>query len=254
MLIEAQPVQRSVPVERQARWYADTTRLLRIEIWLIVLIPSRYVIGPLGGIGWPATLGGIVLLGAWAVGTLAGPARVASVPAATGRPRGGLGDVDALVHADELPQRCTGTRPETPIASSSACCRGPASRSRRPKACKVPATASCWCAPSSMRSRSMALIALLQFRLGWEPIDLLGKIPAAPGEQRLRRIPQPIVVPPARWHRRPSHRIRHHRVVGTGLFDPPAAPRPDRSRLRRWVPFGMIAWAFRSPSAARHSW
>jgi O-antigen ligase len=44
--------------------------LLRLEIWLLVLIPARLVVGPLGGAGSPATILGALLLLLWGVNVL----------------------------------------------------------------------------------------------------------------------------------------------------------------------------------------
>ena len=42
-------------------------RLLQVEVVLLVVLPARLVIGPLGGVGSPALIFGIVLLGLWAI-------------------------------------------------------------------------------------------------------------------------------------------------------------------------------------------
>jgi O-antigen ligase len=48
----------------------DATRLLQIEVWLLALIPARLVFAPLGGVGQPATLLGLILFLLWAVSVL----------------------------------------------------------------------------------------------------------------------------------------------------------------------------------------
>jgi O-antigen ligase len=87
----------------------------------------------------------------------------------------------------------------------------------------------------------MALIALLQFRLGWEPVDLLGKIPLLRANSDFGGFLS------RSSFRRPAgtagHPIEYGIIVSSGLafsihlllHD------PDRSRLRRWMPFSMIA-------------
>ena len=240
MLVEEHPVRYSGPIAGPARWYSDTTRLLRIEIWLIVLIPSRYVIGPLGGIGWPAALGGMVLLGAWAVGTLAGQPGLRPCPPL----RMVLGAVWAtwlfsylLMNFRGVPWDEAGNADRLLISLLSwtgiALAAGEGVQGSRNRLLLVRAVVDAIAV--------MAFVALLQFRLGWEPVDLLGKIPL------LRANSDFGGVLSRSSFRRPAgtagHPIEYGIIVSSGLalsihvllHD------HDRSRRRRWMPFGMIA-------------
>jgi hypothetical protein len=57
----------------------DALRLLKIEIWLLCLIPDRLVIGPLGGIGSPAAVLAVMLFPFWLVCSLSPALRPARV-------------------------------------------------------------------------------------------------------------------------------------------------------------------------------
>ena len=240
MLVDTHPGQDIRPTDRAPRWYADTTRLLRIEIWLIVLVPARYVIGPLGGVGWPATLGGIVLFGAWAVGTLAGQPGLRSCPPL----RLVLGAVWAtwlcsylLMNLHSVPWDESGNSDRLLISLLSwtgiALAAGEGVQGTRNRLLLIHAVVNAIAV--------MAVIALVQFRLGWEPIDLLGKIPL------LRANSDFGGVLSRSSFRRPAgtagHPIEYGIIVSTGLALSIHLLLHDRerSRLRRWMPFGLIA-------------
>lgn len=53
---------------RIRKWFSgpfDAARLLRIEVFLLTALPARLVIGPLGGVGAPSIVGGVLLLLLW---------------------------------------------------------------------------------------------------------------------------------------------------------------------------------------------
>jgi hypothetical protein len=70
-----EPPATSVAPQRRASVRALT--LLKIEVWLLVLIPNHLVVGALGGIGQPSLVLGVGLFLVWAVCVLAPGLRVA---------------------------------------------------------------------------------------------------------------------------------------------------------------------------------
>jgi O-antigen ligase len=53
------------------RRFGEPVRLLQVYVVLLILIPSTQIIGPLGAVGTPATVLGLVALALWAFGVLA---------------------------------------------------------------------------------------------------------------------------------------------------------------------------------------
>ena len=109
-------------------------------------------------------------------GNVGGAARVAGVAPRCGSCSGRSGRPGCLVPADELPQRSLGRGRElrSPPHQHAVVDRHRIGRGRRRARRPQPPHAG----PRRRRcDRGDGVVALLQFRLGWEPVDLLGKIP-----------------------------------------------------------------------------
>src|SRR6476620_4867424 len=159
------------------RRYGTAATQLRIVVWVLVLVPSRYIIGPLGSLGSPALVGGLFLLLAWAIGVLTNDG-------STLRPCVPLRVVLAGLWATYLLSYMEMHRHGVPGDES-----GNADRLLIGLAAW---TGIALTASEGLRNRGellavvrtvvdavavMALIAVLQFRIGWAATDLLDKIP-----------------------------------------------------------------------------
>ncbi len=223
------------------RWYESTPGMLRVTIWLVVLIPSRYSFIMLGGLGSPALLAGLVLIGLWMIG------------AATGAETGPRKCVPlrlvlagvwttwllsyVVMHRQGVPWDESGNADRLLIGLASwtgiALAGGEGIKSRHDLLlvvrCLVDAVA------------AMAAIAVLQFRTGWAPIELLDKIPILQSNSGFGGVLS------RSSFRRPAgtagHPIEYGVIVSSALalsihlviHD------RDRSRFHRWAAFSLIA-------------
>ena len=217
--------------------------MLRIEIWLLVLIPSDLVIGPLGGAGSPAYLLGALLLVWWAITVLdpsfdgprpCVPLRIvlAGVWVAT------LASYTKM-HMHEVPVTESNTADlfllELAVFSGIALVAAEGLRTRDDVMAVVRTLVSAVAV--------MAAIAILQFRPGLDLTVYIARIPGLALNGALSGVQQ------RGGFNRPSgtaiHPIEFAATIGTviGFAIHLLAYDHGQSRQRRWICFGLIGLA-----------
>lgn len=160
---------------KRSRWYATPRGLLRVEAALIILVPTRFVVSALGGIGSPALLLGLYLLMLWGVGVLTGDITAACVPV-----RATLAALwvalllsYAVMHIHAAPGDEVGNSDRQMILllalTGIALCAAETLQTRDDVMATIRTLVNC--------SAVMAFIAILQFRIGWDPLPYLAKVP-----------------------------------------------------------------------------
>jgi O-antigen ligase len=177
VLTLARPSVPDIAAGKPARWFNSAVGLLRVQVFVTILIPARFVVTPLGSLGSPALLLGVVCALLWLVGTLADteqqyrkcvPLRVVLAVFWTT-----LLASYMLMHFQTVPVDESGNSDRLLVllfaTSGIALLAAEGLRTRSEVLTVVRAIV--------QASAMMATIALLQFRIGWDPLAYLSKVP-----------------------------------------------------------------------------
>ena len=229
--------------EPRRPWALPATTMLRIEIWLLVLIPSDLIIGPLGGAGSPAWLVGALMLGWWIISVL-DPHAESPRPCVPLRiVLSGVWVVTlisyALMHMREVPVAENSTADlyllELAVFTGIALVAAEGLRTRHEVLVVLRTLVSAVAV--------MAAIAILQFRPGFDLTVYIAKIPGLTLNGAISGVQQ------RGGFNRPSgtaiHPIEFAATIGTviGFAIHLLAYDEERTRLRRWIPFALIGLA-----------
>jgi O-antigen ligase len=177
VLTLARPSEPDIAAGKPARWSNSAAGLLRLQVFVTILIPARYVLTPLGSLGSPALLLGVVCALVWLVGTLSDidqqfracvPLRLvlaglwATLLASYLNMHFQTVPLDESGNSDRLLVLLLATSGISLLAAEGL-------RTRDDVLAVVRSIV--------LASTLMATIALLQFRIGWDPIAYLSKIP-----------------------------------------------------------------------------
>lgn len=215
--------------------------VLRTYVVLLVLVPPTYVIGPLGAVGTPATVVGLVALGLWAVGALTPGDHLARtvvpVRVVMGLLVGTVAAAYAVLHQRHVPwdELLGADRTVLQVLSWSgaALLAAEGLRDRDELYGVLRALTGAVAA--------MAVVGLLQFRAGIDLAELAGRIPGLHGNADL------VSIQDRQGFRRPSgtatHPIEFGCVITMTLPIALHLARFDvaRSAARRWLPVAAIA-------------
>ena len=160
-----------------APWYASPAGILRVQVFVTVLIPARFVFTPLGSLGSASLLVGVLCALLWLVGTLGDTERSVR-PCVPVRVILAIFWIATLVsylamHFGAVPLDESGNSDRLLVLhfaiSGTVLLAAEGLRTRNDVLIVVRAVV--------QASALMALIALLQFRVGWDPLTYLGKVP-----------------------------------------------------------------------------
>jgi O-antigen ligase len=177
VLTLARPSGPDVEAGKPARWFNTPVGLIRLQVFVTILIPARIVLTPLGSLGSPAQLLGIVCALMWCVGTLGDadrafrpcvPVRVVLAVFWTA-----IFTSYMLMHFHAVPADESGNSDRLIVLlfsmSGITLLAAEGLRTRAEVVAIVRAIV--------QASAIMAAIALLQFRIGWDPLPYFTKIP-----------------------------------------------------------------------------
>jgi O-antigen ligase len=216
--------------------------VIRAYVVLLVLVPPTYVIGPLGAVGTPATVVGLVALGLWGTAVLTpgdNLARtVAPVRIVMGLLVGTVGSAYAVLHIRHVPwdELLGADRMVLQVLSWSGAAlltaEGLRDRSEVYRVLRA----------LTVAVAAMAVVGLLQFRAGIDLADLAGRV--IPGLQENADL---VSIQDRQGFRRPSGTATH--PIEFGCVIAMAVPLAlhlarfdlERSWARRWLPVAAIA-------------